>query len=128
MITNVLLSRNSIFFKWFFFLNRFHLLLEFSLSLRTTICLLSLALVARQKPYASWCETRGDLVTGNRTSADVFVKGEEHAPNSHRHLLNFKSNTFHGGFRTGTQIPVEIKDIEPGTKLLAVKVPLNIFN
>lgn len=81
-------------------------------------------------------ETRGGLVTGNRTSANVFVKGEDHTPNSHRHLLNFISNTFHGRFRTETQIPAEIK--ESGTELLAVllnlifksflKVLHNIFN
>lgn len=109
MITNVLLSR------YFFF------------PLLTTT-LLSLELLARQNPYASWCETRGGLVTGNRTSAVVFVKGEDHTPTSHRHLLNFLSNAFHGTFRTGTQIPVEIKDTESGTELLAVKVLLNIFN
>lgn len=100
----------------------------FFFPLLTTTGLLSLELLARQKPYASWCETRGGLVTGNRTSAGAFVKGADHAPNSHRHLLNFISNTFHGTFRTGTQIPVEIKDIEPGTELLSVEVLINIFN
>lgn len=34
-------------------------------------------------------QEKKDLVTGNKMSADVFGKGEEHTPKSHGHFLNF---------------------------------------